>query len=146
MNENMSPQSCVDELISRLLEPRRFIQILAGGKQTERTAVATQAADLSGLPYRLASTDEPEPCDLEWIEQQWKTAHLLENKSEEKGTLLILNEAQKAPLWADIVKHLWDTDSREHRELKVVVLMSELLPYRFPASLTGRFELIRLQN
>lgn len=141
MSESASSQPYIDELLSRLLEPRHFIQILARGKQVERTAIAIQAADLSGLPYRLSSTDEPGPCDLEWIERQRETARLLEleTRSEEKGTLLILNEVQKVPLWADMVKYLWDTDSREYRKLKVVVLMSELLPYRSPEALDGSF-------
>ena len=41
------------ELTSRLLEPRRFIQVVAGARQVGKTTLAGQAARQSGLPTPL---------------------------------------------------------------------------------------------
>ncbi len=60
------------EFIRRLLEPRRFIQVVAGARQVGKTTLAGQAARQSGLPTRYASADEPTLRGIQWIEQQWE--------------------------------------------------------------------------
>ena len=49
----------LDELVTRLREPRRFVQVLAGPRQSGKTTLARQAIDALGLPARYASADEP---------------------------------------------------------------------------------------
>lgn len=83
------------ELLRRLAEPRRFIQVLAGARQVGKTTVARQAAERSGLPWRYASADEPTLRDAHWIAAQWDAARLLADAAGAGGALLVLDEVQK---------------------------------------------------
>ena len=113
-----------EELIRRLREPRGFLQIISGARQVGKTTMAAQVAESIGLPCSFASADVPTLRGAQWIEQQWEAARLLESESGEEGAVLILDEVQKVPHWAEMVKYLWDEDSRKRRELKVVLLGS----------------------
>jgi len=148
MRKNTFTRSHVGELVNRLLEPRRFIQVVSGARQVGKTTMSIQAAELSGLTCCFASADKPTLRGTEWIEQQWETARLLEKKSDKRGALLVLDEVQKVSRWSEMVKYLWDEDSRNQRELKVVLLGSAplLLGRGLAESLTGRFELIHLPH
>ncbi len=136
------------ELISRLREPRRFLQIISGARQVGKTTMVTQVAESIDLPCRFASADVPTLRGAQWIEQQWEAARLLENESGREGAVLILDEVQKVDHWAEMVKHLWDEDSRRQRELKVVLLGSAPLGLGrgLSESLAGRFELLHLPH
>lgn len=112
------------ELTDRLLEPRRFIQVVAGARQVGKTTLAGQAARRSGLPTRYASADEPTLRGVEWIEQQWEAARGLAAEADTDGALLVLDEVQKVTGWSETVKYLWDADTRAGRALKVVLLGS----------------------
>ena len=137
-----------DELISRLREPRRFLQIISGARQVGKTTMVTQAAESVGLPCRFATADVPTLRGAQWIDQQWEAARLLESESGREGAVLILDEVQKVPHWAETVKYLWDEDSRKRRELKVVLLGSAPLALGrgLSESLAGRFELLHLPH
>ena len=136
------------ELTSRLLEPRRFIQVVAGARQVGKTTLAGQAARQSGLPTRYASADEPTLRGVQWIEQQWEAARSLTDAADTDGALLVLDEVQKVTGWSETVKHLWDADTRIGRPLKVVLLGSAplLVERGLSESLAGRFEMVRLPH
>lgn len=137
----------VETLQRRLEEPRRFIQVLAGGRQTGKTTLARQALDEIEFPGHYASADEPTLKDRSWLEQQWETARLL-GRNHEGRAVLVLDEIQKIPDWSETVKRLWDADTAEQFPLHVVVLGSAplLLQSGLSESLTGRFELIRVPH
>ena len=132
----------------RLREPRRFIQVLAGSRQVGKTTLAGQAAERSGLPTRHVSADEPTLRDTHWIQQQWEAARKLADDADAEGALLVLDEVQKVMGWSEAVKHLWDTDTRNGRRLKVVLLGSAplLVERGLGESLAGRFEMLRLPH
>ena len=138
----------VDRLVDRLLETRRFIQIVAGSRQVGKTTLVEHAAQQSGLPARYASADEPTLRDVQWIEQQWGAARSLAVEAGERGALLVLDEVQKVTGWSEAVKYLWDADTRTGLPLKVVVLGSAplLVQRGLGESLAGRFEMIRLPH
>ena len=132
-------------LVARLRSTPRFLQILAGPRQVGKTTLVRQAmADFSGLT-RYASADLPAAPNAEWIEQQWRLARLLVT---EGTALLVLDEVQKVPRWADTVKMLWDEDRAVGRLLHVVLLGSSqfLMQRGLGESLAGRFELIRVPH
>ncbi len=135
-------------LLDRLREPRRFLQVVTGARQVGKTTLAVQVAERSGLPHRFASADEPTLRSPEWIAQQWDAARLLADDADREGALLVLDEVQKAPDWAESVKRLWDEDTRSGRRLKVVVLGSAplLLARGLTESLAGRFERLHLPH
>ena len=136
------------ELVRRLLEPRRFIQVVAGARQVGKTTLAGQAAEQSGLPTHYAGADEPALRGAQWIEQQWEAARSLAAEADTGGALLVLDEVQKLAGWSETVKRLWDADTRAGRSLKVVLLVSAplLVQRSLSESLAGRFEMVRLPH
>lgn len=137
-----------DQLVARLHEPRRFIQVLAGPRQVGKTTLIGQAAKQSALPARYASADEPTLRGAAWIEQQWQAARATSASADGHAALLVLDEVQKISGWSEVVKRLWDEDTREARSLKVVILGSAplLVEKGLSESLAGRFELFRLPH
>ena len=145
-HEYIRPQA--PELRRRLLEPRRFIQIVAGARQVGKTTLVSQVVARAGLPHVFASADEPTLHGPGWIEAQWDAARLLLRESGRRGALLVLDEVQKVPQWSDAVKGQWDADTRAARRLKVVLLGSAplLLQRGLAESLAGRFEVLHLPH
>lgn len=137
-----------EDLLRRLREPRRFIQVVAGPRQVGKTTLITQVAERSGLPFRYASADEPTLRGPDWIAQQWDAARILAGDAGEDGALLILDEIQKAPNWSETVKRLWDEDTLSQRRLKVVLSGSAqlLIGRGLTESLAGRFELLHIPH
>lgn len=129
-------------LAGRLGEVRRFIQVVAGPRQSGKTTLVRQALEQAGIPFHYVSADEPALRGSAWIEQQWETARA--QCSGRKNTVLALDEIQKIPGWSETVKRLWDEDSRAKLPLKVVLLGSSplLVQYGLTESLAGRFEVI----
>ena len=136
------------ELLARLREPRRFIQVVAGARQVGKTTLVGQAAERSGLPHHTASADEPALRGSGWLAAQWDAARLLTDDSGGRHALLVLDEIQKIPDWSETVKRLWDEDTRRGRPLRVVLLGSAplLVQRGLTESLAGRFEILRLPH
>ncbi len=85
-------------LAKRLSEPRRFIQVLSGPRQTGKTTLARQLMAESQYPVHYASADEPMLRERAWIEQQWETLKSrIESGRGANTGLLILDEIQKIP-------------------------------------------------
>lgn len=62
--------------------------------------------------------------------------------------MLVLDEIQKIPGWSEVVKRLWDEDTRARRKLVVVLLGSAplLLARGLTESLAGRFETLSVPH
>jgi predicted AAA+ superfamily ATPase len=133
-------------LLGRLSEPRRFIQVVAGPRQTGKTTLARQAVEEIGFPFHYVSADEPALHGTAWIEQQWETARA--QALEKKNCTLVLDEVQKIPGWSETVKRLWDEDGRSKLPLRVVLLGSSplLVQQGLTESLAGRFEVINVSH
>ena len=134
-------------VIQRMREPRRFLQVLSGPRQAGKTTLAQQIMEELEIKSIYASADLPSLKDSVWIEQQWEAARLetLHRKSE---CLLVLDEVQKVPQWSEVVKKLWDEDTRSGLPLKILLLgSSPLLTQKgLTDSLAGRFEIIRVTH
>lgn len=131
-------------LEQRLREPRRFIQVLAGPRQTGKTTLARQVIEGCECPCLYASADEPTLRDRSWLAQQWDLARLRAKASATGDAVLVLDEIQKLPDWSEIVKRLWDEDTAAGSGLRVVLLGSSplLVSRGLGESLAGRFEII----
>lgn len=140
------PQASI--LATRLREPRRFLQVIAGPRQVGKTTLVQQVTKASPLPVRFASADEPTLRGAEWIAQQWEAARLTSADAGKRGAVLVLDEIQKIPGWSETVKRLWDEDTRKRCPLKVLVLGSAplLIAQGLTESLAGRFELLHLPH
>jgi predicted AAA+ superfamily ATPase len=134
--------------LGRLKEPRRFIQVLGGPRQTGKTTIALQIMD--GFPgsVHYASGDEPTLKDRAWIEEQWEVARLRARGAGRQPSLLILDEIQKIPGWSETVKYLWDADTSSRLGVRTVLLGSSplLVQGGLTESLAGRFEIIHVPH
>jgi predicted AAA+ superfamily ATPase len=137
------PQAAV--LARRLVEPRRFIQVVAGPRQVGKTTLVQQVTEQAKVPVQFASADEPTLRGADWIAQQWEAARLAAGRD---GAILVLDEAQKAHGWSESIKRLWDEDTRARRPIKIVLLGSAplLIQQGLTESLAGRFEVLRLPH
>lgn len=132
-------------LLKRLQEPRRFIQVLAGPRQTGKTTLVRQVLEKVGTAKHYASADDPALKDNVWIEQQWEVArrHVRGGRAGSPA-ILVLDEIHKIPGWSETVKRLWDEDTAERRPQHLVLLGSSplLIQTGLGESLAGRFEVI----
>lgn len=130
------------ELISRIKEPRKLLQVIMGPRQVGKTTLVNQLAEEIGIQSYFVSSDAVPFSDGTWLVQQWETARQRMAINGSSDFLLIIDEIQKISNWSETVKLLWDTDSREKRPLKVILLGSSrlLLQQGLTESLAGRFE------
>jgi len=136
-------------IFNRLIEPRKFIQALAGPRQSGKTTLIHQVMNEINIPSHYASSDGVEVNPYIWIEQQWDIARLkLRNLPKGSEIILVLDEIQKIPNWTEKVKMLWDEDSLNNARVKVVLLGSSplLLHKGITESLAGRYELLRISH
>jgi len=140
------PQSA--DLLRRLAEPRRFIQVVAGPRQVGKTTLVQQVLAACGRPARYASADEPASRGPAWIEQQWEAARIEARAPGRRGAVLALDEIQKIHAWSETVKRLWDEDTRRRLPLRVILLGSAplLVRHGLTESLAGRFEVLHLPH
>ena len=136
-----------DELLKRLNERRRFVQVLVGPRQVGKTTLVQQVMKAAKIPAHYASADEPTLRDRAWLEQQWDIARLKAGESA-TGALLVIDEIQKVEGWPGLVKLLWDADTRARFPLKVALLGSSplLIQSGLSESLAGRFEVIAVPH
>lgn len=133
----------VSRIADRIKEPRKFIQIVTGPRQTGKTTAIRQAVAKLNMPYRVASADRLASQSAEWIEAEWVQARNLAWEST-SGALLIIDEVQNIDQWSSVVKALWDEDSWSNADLKVILSGSSSLLIRkgLSESLMGRYELL----
>lgn len=138
-----------DTLTSRLSESPQFIQVVEGPRQVGKTTLLLQIQEL--FPHRqiLASADDigPEQPRL-WLAAHWQRARSQCDDSRQSAPILCIDEIQKIPDWASIVKALWDEDRQIGKRFHVVVSGSSALHLRqgLSESLAGRFEKILMMH
>lgn len=137
----MFQRALVAQLAQRLREPRKFIQIVVGPRQTGKTTAVVQALEQLTVQQHFVSADDPNLVSTEWLRNEWEQARALAKTRE---VILIIDEIQKISKWSSIVKLLWDEDSRLCTSLKVVLTGSSslLLQKGLTESLMGRFEML----
>lgn len=136
-------------ILKRTNEPRRFIQVLSGPRQTGKTTLARQIMEAFNGYAHYASADEPALKDSSWVEQHWEICRLkLRTNSHYQKSLLILDEVQKIHGWSETVKRLWDEDTISGQEVLLVILGSSplLMQKGLTESLAGRFEIIAVTH
>jgi predicted AAA+ superfamily ATPase len=135
-------------LKNRLQERRRFIQVLAGPRQSGKTTLAHQVASALKCPVQIISADDPEARGRVWLEQQWEIARMEARDAGKVGSVLIIDEIQKIPAWSEQIKRFWDEDTAARLPLKLMILGSAplLIQKGLTESLSGRFEVVRLTH
>lgn len=130
----------------RIEETRAFIQVLAGPRQVGKSTLMNQVLEEVALPYTLEAADAIPSANSQWISDVWDSARSKMDFRKESEHLLVIDEIQKLSNWSEVVKKEWDRDTREQRNLKVIILGSSrmMLMKGLTESLAGRFELIRM--
>jgi predicted AAA+ superfamily ATPase len=133
----------VNELLLRMNEERRFIQIVVGPRQSGKTTALSQAVGRFAGRTHFVSADDPMIVSGGWLKNEWAKARMM---IPEVGgdVVLIVDEIQKVRDWSSVVKQCWDEDTRGKRRLKVVLSGSSalLLQKGMSESLMGRFEVL----
>ena len=130
-------------LLARIEEPRRFIQVVAGPRQVGKTTMAISLShSLKGL-VEYHSADDAFAYSPAWIDQIWESMRIRMKLEQKSGAVLIIDEVQKISDWSAAVKKHWDKDTRDKLDIKLMLLGSSrlLLMDGLSESLLGRFEL-----
>jgi predicted AAA+ superfamily ATPase len=130
-------------LTGRLGEKRKFIQVIAGPRQTGKTTLARQLFARIKAPAAFHSADDTAEFGPAWIDQVWDALRLELKLKKKREAVLFIDEIQKIANWSETVKKNWDSDTAARRDIKVVLLGSSrlLLENGLSESLLGRFEL-----
>ena len=142
----MIERSQLQVITKRILEPRKFIQIIIGPRQVGKTIMASQMLKKVNIPGIFESADAVTAVNTSWIEQIWQTASLKMKAQAAKEFILVIDEIQKVQNWSESIKRLWDRDSLNETNLKLVLLGSSrlLVQKGLTESLAGRFEMMYL--
>ena len=134
------------EVLDRMNEPRRFIQVLAGPRQVGKSTLMDQVLAECPLPNYLFNADGIDEEDTDWIRRIWENTRSQMDTNQQTEAVLVIDEIQKIRNWSEMIKREWDADTRNRRQLKLFLLGSSRLMLRkgLTESLAGRFELIRL--
>ena len=135
-------------LKERILEPRKFMQVLAGPRQVGKSTLVWQVLEQVSIPHAVEVADAIDPKDSDWIRRIWEAARMTMMLRSLDEYLLVIDEVQKIENWSEAVKREWDADTRNKVNLKVVLLGSSRLLLRkgLTESLAGRYELIRMPH
>ncbi|MFN9951040.1 MAG: ATP-binding protein [Bacteroidota bacterium] len=132
----------LQQIIKRMEEPRKFIQVIFGPRQVGKTTLVNQMVKKYSFGSSVVSADAIDAYNTYWLEQQWELARIKLTQSGGEDFLLVVDEIQKIDNWSEKVKSLWDQDTRNNLPLKVIVLGSSrlLIQRGLTESLAGRFE------
>lgn len=132
----------LQQIIKRMAEPRKFIQVIFGPRQVGKTTLVNQMVKKYSFGSLVVSADAIDAYNTYWLEQQWELARIKLTQSGGEEFLLVVDEIQKIDNWSEKVKSLWDQDTKNNLPLKVIVLGSSrlLIQQGLTESLAGRFE------
>ena len=135
-------------LQSRIAEPRRFIQVIAGARQVGKSTMVKQVTQELTIPHLLTTAEEAPDKDPGWISYVWQQARQSMRLNNYLEFLLVIDEIHKLDNWSEVVKAEWDTDTMRDVNLKVVLLGSSRLLIKdgLTESLAGRYELIEMEH
>lgn len=135
------------QLLARLNEPRKFIQVLMGPRQVGKTTLIQQVLNSLAIPTYYVTADASSHDPQAWLNQQWGVARFRAAQNS-LGMVFVIDEIQKIPDWSNIVKKLWDQDGIDGSVLHVVILGSSalFLQQGLTESLAGRFEIIPMPH
>ncbi len=142
----MFKRSQVNTITKRLKEKRKFIQVIIGPRQVGKTTAIQQVLKEINNASHYAAADLPAPPKSSWITSHWEAARIKSKKHQ--SVILVLDEIQKIERWPEVVKRLWDQDTQENTNIKVVLLGSSslLIQKGLGESLAGRFETIKFSH
>ncbi|MDR1170788.1 MAG: ATP-binding protein [Prevotellaceae bacterium] len=145
---NVFQRHYLQQLLDRMSEPRKFIQVVSGPRQVGKTTLVTQMIECLPTKTMYVQADNVPAADNNWIVRTWDEARLHLLASPDNEYLLVIDEIQKIENWSEAVKKEWDNDTVNGRNLKVILLGSSrlMLQQGLSESLAGRFETIYIPH
>ncbi|MCL2233334.1 MAG: AAA family ATPase [Treponema sp.] len=136
-------RTLLKSLAERIADKRRFIQVIAGPRQTGKTTLARQLFKQTKVLSAFHSADDTAEAGSVWIDQVWEAMRLQMQTKKKEEAVLFIDEIQKINNWSECVKKHWDRDTADNRKLKLIILGSSrlLLEDGLSESLLGRFEI-----
>ena len=134
--------------MNRLLEERKFIQVVIGPRQVGKSTVVKQVLKDIDIPYQFYSADNVPATNSAWISDCWSAVRSLKENKGWNDVILVIDEIQKIANWSEVVKKEWDNDTFHDYNIKVLLLGCSrvLLEKGLSESLAGRFEEIRMSH
>ena len=138
----------LQQLTKVIQEPRKFIQVIVGPRQVGKTTLVTQLIQKYKEPYLFVAADSQGNANSVWLQQQWEIARTQLKQNGGNDFLLLIDEIQKIAQWSEVVKGLWDNDTQNQVNIKLIILGSSklLLQNGLTESLAGRFEVIQMTH
>ncbi|MBR0296637.1 MAG: ATP-binding protein [Paludibacteraceae bacterium] len=135
-------------LLSRIGEPRRFIQVVAGARQVGKSTMVKQVVNELTIPHLLTTAEEAPDKNPAWIRYVWQQARQALQLNNYPEFLLVIDEIHKLDNWSEVVKAEWDADSMRDVNIKVIILGSSRLLIKdgLDESLAGRYEIIEMEH
>jgi len=135
-------------LSTRLREPRKFIQVVAGPRQVGKSTMVKQVLSNIDAPHLIVSAEEANGNKSNWICDIWQQARQAVKLNKYSSFILAIDEIHKIDNWSEAVKLEWDADTLNDVNIKVVVLGSSRLLVKdgLTESLAGRFEIIEMYH
>lgn len=135
-------------LLSRISEPRRFIQVIAGARQVGKSTMVKQVANELTIPHLLTTAEDAPDKNPNWIRYVWQQARQSMRLNNYSEFLLVIDEIHKLDNWSEVVKAEWDADTMRDVNIKVILLGSSRLLIKdgLNESLAGRYELIEMEH
>ncbi|MDR1223567.1 MAG: ATP-binding protein [Tannerella sp.] len=145
---NVFQRHYLQQLLDRMSEPRKFIQVVSGPRQVGKTTLVTQMIECLPIKTMYVQADNVPAADNNWITRTWDEVRLRLLASPDNEYLLVIDEIQKIENWSEAVKKEWDNDTLNGRNLKVILLGSSrlMLQQGLSESLAGRFETIYIPH
>lgn len=133
---------------NRLVEGRKFIQVVMGPRQVGKSTVVRQVLQDIDIPYQFYSADNVPATNTAWVSNCWEATRSLMSVKGYDSIILVIDEIQKIHNWSEVIKKEWDDDTFHARNIKVLLLGSSrvLLERGLSESLGGRFEEIRMTH
>ncbi|GAB6010485.1 ATP-binding protein [Viscerimonas tarda] len=141
-------RAVLQDIIDRISESRKFIQILVGPRQVGKTTLIKQLLGKTDIAHHFVTADDLYAADNTWIHREWSNARLQLQQTGSKEILFIIDEVQKVSNWSEAIKKEWDADSFSDTVIKVILLGSSrlLIQNGLTESLAGRYELTNITH
>jgi predicted AAA+ superfamily ATPase len=122
--------------------------VILGPRQVGKTTLVQQLIQQYSFESLFITADAIGASNTVWLEQQWEAARIKLKNSGVDELLLVIDEIQKIDNWSEAVKLLWDADTLNKVNLKIIVLGSSrlLIQKGLTESLAGRFETVFMSH
>jgi predicted AAA+ superfamily ATPase len=135
------------QILARLREPRRLMQVILGPRQVGKTTSIRQVLGVLDSPSHYVTADTATLQSATWLDEQWARARQMFSDSQ-RPVVLAVDEVQKISNWSSWVKRLWDEDGFAGRDVRVLLSGSSplLMQQGLAESLAGRFETLPMTH